>query len=251
MLRKTCASEPGKASRTPAGVSARARVQVDAYIEASSQRTTPSNTALVTSIECANSNSMSLHCLPLPPPGLPDGWDASASIGHLDFQNVHRAIALLRRPLHDLLADHQPECLISDMFLPRTADIAHELSIPRLVFHGMCFFSFCVLHHLENYRLKTTFLAMMSHAFIVPGLSHPIEMTPSQLPAPFKFNTNCNKLLKRMHETEANSYGMVVNSYYELHNAEHYTKISERKAWCVGPVSLMQREHHLPTRRRW
>ncbi|KAG1347095.1 Scopoletin glucosyltransferase [Cocos nucifera] len=201
---------------------------------------TPSNTALVTStIRRANSNSISLLCLPLPSPvhtGLPDGWDSSASIGHLDFQTVHHAIALLRRPLHHLLADHQPDCLISDMFLPWTADVAHELGIPRLIFHGMGFFSLCVLHHLEHYRPQDN-VSSDDEPFIVPG---PVEMTRSQLPAPLKSNTDFNRLLERMHEAEAKSYGVVVNSCYEMEPqyAEHYTKIIGKKAWCVGPVSL-------------
>ncbi|XP_008797684.2 scopoletin glucosyltransferase-like [Phoenix dactylifera] len=205
--------------------------------------TTPSNTALVTSaIQRANSNSISLLCLPLPPPadtGLPDGWDASASIGRLDFQSVHHAIALLRGPLHHLLAGHQPDCLISDMFLPWTADIAHELGIPRLIFHGMGFFSLCVLHLLERYRPQDN-VSSNDEPFIVPDLPHPIEMTRSQLPTPLKTNTDFNRLLERMHEAEAQSYGVVVNSCYEmeLHYAEHYTKIIGKKAWCVGPVSL-------------
>ncbi|XP_073107337.1 scopoletin glucosyltransferase-like [Elaeis guineensis] len=206
--------------------------------------TTPSNTALVTStIRRANSNSISLLCLPLPPAahtGLPDGWDASASIGHLDFQSVHHAVALLRRPIHHLLADHQPDCLISDMFLPWTTDIAHELGIPRLIFHGMGFFSLCVLHHLEHCRPQDN-VASDDKPFIVPGLPHPIEMTRSHLPAPLKSNTDFNRLLEEMHEAEAESYGVVVNSCYEMEPqyAEHYTKIIGKKAWCVGPVSLV------------
>uniref|UniRef100_A0A803MPT7 Glycosyltransferase n=1 Tax=Chenopodium quinoa TaxID=63459 RepID=A0A803MPT7_CHEQI len=46
-------------------------------------------------------------------------------------------------------------------------------------------------------------------------------------------------------ESEAKSYGVIVNSFYELEQdyADHYRKVMGRRAWHIGPVSLCNKEN--------
>ncbi|KAH0977516.1 hypothetical protein GBA52_027235 [Prunus armeniaca] len=48
------------------------------------------------------------------------------------------------------------------------------------------------------------------------------------------------KLFKESREIEERSYGIIVNSFYELEPdfADHYRNVFGRKAWHIGPVSL-------------
>ncbi|KAJ9159526.1 hypothetical protein P3X46_025032 [Hevea brasiliensis] len=50
--------------------------------------------------------------------------------------------------------------------------------------------------------------------------------------------------MKASRESEVKSYGVVVNSFYELEPtyADYYRKVLGRRAWHVGPVSLCNRE---------
>ncbi|XP_065616015.1 scopoletin glucosyltransferase-like [Quercus suber] len=69
-----------------------------------------------------------------------------------------------------------------------------------------------------------------------------IKLTRKQLPnfTQQEVETDITKLLKEITEAELSSYGVVVNSFYELESdyADFYRKVLGRKAWHIGPVSL-------------
>ncbi|KAK5770587.1 hypothetical protein PVK06_046738 [Gossypium arboreum] len=69
-----------------------------------------------------------------------------------------------------------------------------------------------------------------------------IKLTRNQVPDYVKQDaeTNSTKLLKAIKEAELKSYGVVVNSFYELEAtyADYYRNVLGKKSWHVGPVSL-------------
>ncbi|KAL0301308.1 UNVERIFIED_CONTAM: Scopoletin glucosyltransferase [Sesamum radiatum] len=121
------------------------------------------------------------------------------------------ALALLQEPAEELLQELTPDCLISDMFLPWTADSAAKFGIPRLVFHGTSCFALCVLEQ--------------------------ITQVPESLEDD---NNEFAKMREQRRESEGRSYGVVFNSFYELESAyaDHFKKVLGRRAWHIGPLFL-------------
>ena len=79
----------------------------------------------------------------------------------------------------------------------------------------------------------------------MPNLPDDITLTRNELPRPERHDdeSDFNKMYKKVKEGDLKSYGVVVNSFYELEPAyaDHYRKAFGRKAWHVGPVSLCNR----------
>ncbi|KAG6436273.1 hypothetical protein SASPL_101159 [Salvia splendens] len=100
----------------------------------------------------------------------------------------------------DLLRQLNPNCLISDMFLPWTADSAAKFGIPRFVFHGTSYFSLCAAEELRRHKpFRGT-----DH-FVLPNLPHREEMATTEL---------------------------------EPDYADHYRNALGRMAWKIDPLLL-------------
>ncbi|XP_059447527.1 UDP-glucose flavonoid 3-O-glucosyltransferase 7-like isoform X2 [Corylus avellana] len=73
-----------------------------------------------------------------------------------------------------------------------------------------------------------------------------IKLTSMQLPSLFgeEVETDFTKMFKDAEEANMRSYGLVVNSFYELEPAyaDHYRKVLGRKAWHIGPVSVCNKQ---------
>lgn len=82
--------------------------------------------------------------------------------------------------------------------------------------------------------------------FTLPGLPDEIKMTRLQLSDHIRleFENDFTKLLGEADESVKKSYGMIVNSFYELEPAyvDHYRKVLGSRAWHVGPVSLCNQD---------
>lgn len=177
--------------------------------------------------------------------GLPSGCENADSLPAgepLIVNKFFAAAGMLKDPLERLLQEFKPDCLIADMFFPWTTDAAAKFDIPRLVFHGTSFFA---LSASECIRLYTPFnnVSSDSEPFLVPTLPDEIRLTRNQL-ADFAMKegdeNGIHRLIKEAKESELKSYGVVVNSFYELEPAyaDHYRNFLKRKAWHIGPVSL-------------
>ncbi|KAK1417512.1 hypothetical protein QVD17_26641 [Tagetes erecta] len=170
------------------------------------------------------------------PPGI-DNPDHAMSNEHLS--RLFEAISTLQEPIEQFVEQSQPDCIVADMFFPWTVDIAARFNIPRIAFNGTGFFPQCVAH--EVMRLNGPTVSSDSEPFVVPNLPHEIKLTRKQLPKieseEFKVFL---KVIMQAVEAEAKSYGVIVNSFYELEPeyAHHYREVMKRKAWHVGPVSL-------------
>ncbi|KAK6136889.1 hypothetical protein DH2020_029375 [Rehmannia glutinosa] len=78
--------------------------------------------------------------------------------------------------------------------------------------------------------------------FVIPNLPHRLIFTRPQVP-PFELHEEENdfsKLRQQMRESEEKSYGVVINSFYELESAyaDYYKKVMGRKSWHIGPLLL-------------
>ncbi|XP_020099375.1 scopoletin glucosyltransferase-like [Ananas comosus] len=208
--------------------------------------TTPGNFPLIRPIlDLTNSGSslpdpVRLLSLPFlsPDSGLPDGFENLLAFPNPDVTpEMSAAIELLQRPFVDLIRQHRPDCVISDLHFPWARDV---LGVPRIVFHGTGCFSQIVLGTLS--LLGTQKVA--SHGdepFAVPGLPHNVELTCSRLP---RFLITPDEALIRMGEAYGKSDGAVMNSFYYLEPdyADLMKQWGGMKVWLVGPVSVYNRD---------
>ncbi|XP_057471644.1 anthocyanidin 3-O-glucosyltransferase 4-like [Actinidia eriantha] len=153
---------------------------------------------------------------------------------------------MLKKPLEQKLGEMKPKpsCMISDMGFPWTSDLATKFHIPRLVFHGTCCFSLLCSLNLKAHNVLDE-VTSDSDYFMLPGLPHKIELTKAQLPG---FNPSSSSGLKnvsdQIRKAEKDVYGVVVNTFEEL-EAEYvkgYKKAKGERVWCIGPVSMCNKE---------
>ncbi|KAL1534596.1 scopoletin glucosyltransferase-like [Salvia divinorum] len=204
---------------------------------------TPSFAAPITKAQNSGLD-VGLVVTPFPPQGssLPQSIVAFDQMTSPDITSSFlRAMELLQEPVEAILKELRPDCLISDMFLPWTADSAAKFRIPRLAFYGTSYFSRCVSEQFELHKPFNN-VTSDSEPFLVPGLPHKITLLRSQI-SPFFLNESSNdfgKLFKQMNEAWKKTYGEVVNSFNELESAyaNHYKNVIGRKAWEIGPLLL-------------
>ncbi|KAK6147097.1 hypothetical protein DH2020_018009 [Rehmannia glutinosa] len=161
------------------------------------------------------------------------------------IRKFYRALDLLQTPLENYLIAHQPppSCIISDKCLSWTSKTAKRFDIPRLVFHGMCCFSLLSSY---NVRLYGPHLSVRSEwdPFLIPGMPVTVRIAKAQLPGSFVALPDLDDIRDQMQEAEKKAYGVVVNTFPELEGGcvEVYKKAIDKKVWCIGPVSLCNRE---------
>lgn len=147
----------------------------------------------------------------------------------------------MREPFDRALKEHQPNCVVTDMYLPWTQEISSKNSVPRLLFHTMGFFPLCVIDTLDNHVANGCVCVDDEEMVTVRGLPHLLEMKRSQLhDSVFTRNEFC-EFMESVRESELKSHGAIVNTFYELEPqyADHYRSKMGRKSWHVGPLSLI------------
>ncbi|KAJ4962937.1 hypothetical protein NE237_022876 [Protea cynaroides] len=186
---------------------------------------------------------ISVQLIPFPSEeaGLPQGYENAGSFPNFPavISKFINALSLFQRPFEDLLQEHRPDFVVADMCFHWVTDVSAKLGISSLIFHGTCFFSLCVSDNFIRYTPHEN-IKSETDTFVVPGLPDQIELTMSQLSDHLKKPTDFGKMMERVKESERRSFGILVNSFYELEPAyaDHYRKVIGMKAWHVGPVSL-------------
>ncbi|XVF45101.1 hypothetical protein PTKIN_Ptkin02bG0178900 [Pterospermum kingtungense] len=217
--------------------------------------TTPFNASLFTNTirRCKNSGiiigikALKFPCVEV---GLPEGCESLDLIttpGESKKEVVVKfckGAAMLQEPLELLLQEAKPDCLVADIFLHWAFDAADKFGIPRLVFHGTSFFSLCGYECLRVYEPQNK-VASDFEPFLVTNLPGDIKLTRKEIPKFMdqKTSTGMTKLLIDCKVSELKSFGVVVNSFYELEAsyADYFRNVLGRKAWHIGPVSLLNR----------
>ncbi|XWS62932.1 hypothetical protein CRYUN_Cryun06bG0053000 [Craigia yunnanensis] len=133
-----------------------------------------------------------------------------------------KATAMLQEPLEHLIQECKPDCLVADMFFSWATDSADKYEIPRLMFN-------------ESISLYEPYKKVESDSepFVIPNLPDARCLTQHD-------ENDFTMLVKEWRESELRSYGIIVNSFYELEAtyADHYRNVLGRKACHIGPVSL-------------
>ncbi|KAL2939349.1 Scopoletin glucosyltransferase [Bienertia sinuspersici] len=176
---------------------------------------------------------------------LPEGCETVNQAITLDLvPNFFKAVEMLKEQLEQYLHKVQPDCLVADMFLPWATDCAAKFDIPRLVFHAACYFSLCAE---EMARLHMPYMNVSSdeEPFTIPNLPHEIRMTRMQIPHTLwnEELTELKNIFTCVKESELKSYGVIVNSFYELEPeyADFFGKNLGRRAWHIGSALLRNR----------
>jgi abscisate beta-glucosyltransferase len=155
--------------------------------------------------------------------------------------NSYTDTSMLQEPLQNLLLERKPDCIVHDVFHRWSADAIDSAGIPRITFNGNGCFAHCVRENMERYEPHEKVTSDLE-PFIVPGLPDGIELTTSQLPFLGR-PPNGGGLHKRMRGSDEKSFGVMVNSFYELETAyvDYFRNELGNRAWLVGPVSLCNR----------
>ncbi|MED6132868.1 hypothetical protein PIB30_022780 [Stylosanthes scabra] len=180
--------------------------------------------------------------LPCVEAGLPEGCENTDSFtSAVLLPNFLRATRLLQEQFEEQLLQHNPDCVVVDHFFPWVTDSASKFGIPTLMFHGISFFSLCAKNCMELYQPHKNVSSDLE-PFVIPGLPGEIKQTRSQLHEYLTSaeDTDMSRFFKEVSESEEKSYGVVVNSVYELEKdyADYYRNVLGRKAWHIGPLSL-------------
>nr|AYA22038.1 UFGT6 [Fagopyrum tataricum] len=176
--------------------------------------------------------------------GLPEGCEnlISAPTPEITIKLI-RAIEKLQPKIESLVHQINPNCIVSDVLYPWSVDVAEKLQIPRIAFSGSCFFSDCVSKCIKKYRPHQG-IESESEEFVVPNLPHDVALTRSQLPDILKKKTDFTELFERLRQAEEKSFGVLINSFYDLEPAyaDYFRKDLEVRSWNVGPLSLHNME---------
>ncbi|XVF07799.1 hypothetical protein REPUB_Repub06bG0170800 [Reevesia pubescens] len=213
---------------------------------------TPQNAArFSTSIDHAIESGLAIRVLQLRFPaaeaGLPEGCETIDNLPSMDLMSkFYSALCRLQQPVEKMFEElkPQPSCIIYDRNFAWIAEIASKFQIPRISFDGKnCFFLLCY-HILSTSKVHEC--VPEGEPFVVPGLSDRIEFTAAQLPGNLNpgFSSNTNEYIKKILEVEEGANGVIVNSFEELEAEylESYQKTKKQKVWCVGPVSLCNKD---------
>ncbi|OAY55134.2 hypothetical protein MANES_03G102775v8 [Manihot esculenta] len=161
-------------------------------------------------VESGRNISLEILRFPSAEAGLPEGCEnlSSAPTPETTIKLIH-GIELLEPQIKILFRERRPDCIASDYIFWWTIDVATELGIPRLAFSG---------------------------------LPDQVEITRSQLPDLVKRRTEFSEFFDKLKEAERKSFGLLMNSFYELESAysDHFTKVTGIKAWHLGPVNLFR-----------
>ncbi|KAF8019211.1 hypothetical protein BT93_G0026 [Corymbia citriodora subsp. variegata] len=182
--------------------------------------------------------------LPLKDVGLPEDCDNQSKATTVEmFEQFLTAVMMLDKQLKLLIEKLAPDCLISDMFLPWTAEIAVQCGIPRLVFHGTSAFSLAGSECVRLYEPHKKVLCD-SEPFVIPNFPGEITLSRMQLPDRVREENKSIEFFTKVRESEKRSFGVVMNSFYKLEPAyaEHYSTFLGRRSWFIGPLSLCNKE---------
>ncbi|KAK4485238.1 hypothetical protein RD792_007868 [Penstemon davidsonii] len=177
--------------------------------------------------------------------GLPEGYENFDLLPTIDEAlKFFKAISMLQEQVEELLRDLKPSCFIADMCFTWATDLALKFRIPRFVFHGTSCFSLLCWHVLGTCK-DLEAITSDTEYFVVPGLPDRIEITKVQLRGSLlQRASDWTEIREKMREAEAKAFGTVANTFEELEPEyiKEYRKVKGKKVYCIGPVSLCNKD---------
>ncbi|KAJ3673603.1 hypothetical protein LUZ60_005595 [Juncus effusus] len=179
---------------------------------------------------------------PFPSVGLPPGVENLGSADPSEAWRVYKAVDLAQDAHEELLRQHCPDAVVADIPFWWTTDVAAELGIPRITYHGAGVFPQLVLNNLMLLSKDANFMDKNSDGVItvpnLPGLA--INMPISELPEFLLSPDHVTKTWDKMKASQLESYGVVVNTFYELEPeyCNIHRAVDAKQAYYAGPYSL-------------
>lgn len=182
--------------------------------------------------------------LPCEEAGLFKGCDNLDLLPSMDLAlNLFVAASILKDPVEKLLEEltPRPSCIISDMCFPWTTQISAKFRIPKIIYQAVSCFCLMCLGSLNFFNVLGSVTSDAEY-FALPGLPDRIEFTKAQIPLPA--DPNFKDFTDQMVVAELVSYGVIVNTFEELEPAyiTEYREAKRGKLWCIGPVSLCNKD---------
>ncbi|CAH8262313.1 unnamed protein product [Arabidopsis lyrata] len=148
----------------------------------------------------------------------------------------------MKQQLESFIETTKPSALVADMFFPWATESAEKFGVPRLVFHGTSSFALCCSYNMRIHKPHKK-VATTSTPFVIPGLPGEIVITEDQANVADE-ETPFGKFWIEVRESETSSFGVLVNSFYELESAyaDFYRSFVAKRSWHIGPLSLSNRE---------
>ncbi|KAB5553459.1 hypothetical protein DKX38_010770 [Salix brachista] len=214
--------------------------------------TTPSNAK---SIAKAVPHHPAIHLNEIPFPavdGLPEGCENTSQLPSMEFfLPFLRATKQLQKPFEQVLetmvkSNAPPLCVISDFFLGFTLASCQALGVPRLVFHGMSVLSMAIYKSSWVNAAQISSLSVLDPVDL-PGMKLPFTLTKADLETSNSSNHDdpMSHFLKEVVEADANSWGVIINSFEELEK-DHIPSLESfymngARTWCLGPLFLYEK----------
>ncbi|XP_030522081.1 UDP-glycosyltransferase 1-like [Rhodamnia argentea] len=163
---------------------------------------------------------------------------------------MFNAIEMLQPQVEQLFHDlnPRPSCIISDMCVCYTLDVARKFNVPRVVFYCtscLCLLCLHCFRSLKNGSDEANITKSCCEKFVLPGLPDRLEFTEQQFPT-VPAHPGLAEFFEKCTVAELASYGVIVNSFEELEPAyaEEYKKVrGHKRVWCIGPVYLCNKDH--------
>ncbi|KAJ1418908.1 UDP-glycosyltransferase family, conserved site [Sesbania bispinosa] len=151
--------------------------------------------------------------------GLPEGCENMDTIPSSEYQHLFfYASNMLQEPLEKWLSELEtvPSCIISDICLPWTSNVATKFNIPRVVFHIVSCFTLLCSHNISHSKVHER-VTSMSEPFVVPDLPDTMEFTKAQLPEAMKQDSkDWKQAIDEFKAAELSAQGILVNTFEEL-----------------------------------
>ncbi|KAF9681361.1 hypothetical protein SADUNF_Sadunf06G0217900 [Salix dunnii] len=186
--------------------------------------------------------------------GLPKGCENTSQLPSMEFfLPFLRATKQLRKPFEQVLetmikSNAPPLCVISDFFLGFTLASCQALGVPRLVFHGMSVLSMAIYKSCWVNAAQKNSMSVLDPVDLL-GIKLPFTLTKADLPAETLNSSNhddpMSQFIKEVAEADANSWGVIINSFDELEK-DHIPSFESfymngARAWCLGPLFLFEK----------
>lgn len=177
--------------------------------------------------------------------GIPDGFENIDSWPFpFEIKDYYEALYMMAAPLEAYIREEGkkkpgiPICLISDFSNPWTSRVSENLGIPRYVFYSVCCFTLNLvkLFELDGGGGGNT-------VYVVLDLDERVEV-PRPEQHIFLSGSEQECIRSAIMDSDKAADGIIVNSVYELEPmfVDRFSKLTGKKIWTVGPVSLCNKE---------
>ncbi|GMJ11341.1 UDP-glucosyl transferase 73C1 [Hibiscus trionum] len=211
--------------------------------------TTPQNADRFRAIlDRAVESGLSIRLVEFPFPcaefGLPDGCESFDMLPSFSLAlNFFQAANMLEKPAQKLFHEltPPPSCIVADVLFTYTLRLADQFRVPRIVFHGVCCFLLHCLHCLRTSNVLDHVTSETEY-FVLPNMPDKVEFTKLQLPQ--VMYENLKEFSEERKKADQDSYGVIVNTFEEMEPeyVKELKKTRGDKVWCVGPVSLCNKD---------